>query len=343
MGLTYKDAGVDVEAGNTLVDRIKSVVSETHHEFMLGGIGGFAGLASIPSRFQNPVLVFGTDGVGTKLELATKYDRHEQIGQDLVAMCVNDVLVPGGEPFVFLDYLATGKLDVLVAERVIKGIANACDIAGCALGGGETAEMPGFYNGSQYDLAGFAIGLVERAEILRPENIVDGDVLIGLSSNGPHSNGYSLIRKLLLERAVHPPDDVLEQILAPTAIYAKPVQACKSKIKGMAHITGGGFKDNLPRSFPDHLVAHLELDAWQSPSCFAWIQDQGSIEQIEMYSTFNCGIGMVLICAPTNAESVISDLNEQGLSATRIGSMNSLDTDTRQGALTVSHDGIKLT
>lgn len=342
MGLTYKDAGVDVEAGNTLVDRIKSAVNETHHESMLSGIGGFAGLASIPSKYQDPILVFGTDGVGTKLELATKYDRHEQIGQDLVAMCVNDVLVPGGEPFVFLDYLATGKLDVPVAERVIKGIANACSIAGCALGGGETAEMPGFYSGSQYDLAGFAIGLVERSEILRPEHIDEGDVLIGLSSNGPHSTGYSLIRKLL-EHSHNLPDDVLQQILAPTAIYAKPVQACMSKIKGMAHITGGGFKDNLPRSFSEHLVAHLDINAWETPACFTWIQEQGSIEQIEMYSTFNCGIGMVLFCAPTIAESLISDLNEQGLAATQIGSMNALDADIPQGVLTVSHDRIKLT
>ena len=342
MGLTYKDAGVDVEAGNTLVDRIKSVVNETHHEYMLSSIGGFAGLASIPSKYEHPILVFGTDGVGTKLELATKYDRHEHIGQDLVAMCVNDVLVPGGEPFVFLDYLATGKLDVPVAERVIKGIAKACDIAGCALGGGETAEMPGFYSGSQYDLAGFAIGLVERSEILRPEHIAEGDVLIGLGSNGPHSTGYSLIRKLL-ERSQRLPDDAMQQILAPTAIYAKPVQACISKIKGMAHITGGGFKDNLPRSFPKHLVAHLEINAWETPACFTWIQDQGSIEQIEMYSTFNCGIGMVLFCAPTNAESVISDLTTQGLAATQIGSMNNLDAGIPRGTLTVSHEGIKLT
>lgn len=342
MGLTYKDAGVDVEAGNTLVDRIKSAVNETHHESMLSGIGGFAGLASIPSKYQDPILVFGTDGVGTKLELATKYDRHEQIGQDLVAMCVNDVLVPGGEPFVFLDYLATGKLDVSVAERVIRGIARACEIAGCALGGGETAEMPGFYSGSQYDLAGFAIGLVERTELLRHENIAEGDVLVGLGSNGPHSTGYSLIRKLL-ERGHNLPDDVLQQILAPTAIYAKPVLACLSQIKSMAHITGGGFKDNLPRSFPDHLVAHLDINAWDTPACFRWIQDQGSIDQIEMYSTFNCGIGMVLICSPAEAESVIFQLNEQGLSATRIGSMNDLHADIPQGVLVVGHDGIKLT
>lgn len=342
MGLTYKDAGVDVEAGNTLVDRIKSAVNETHHEYMLSGIGGFAGLASVPSKYEHPILVFGTDGVGTKLELATKYDRHEHIGQDLVAMCVNDVLVPGGEPFVFLDYLATGKLDVPLAERVIKGIASACDIAGCALGGGETAEMPGFYNGSQYDLAGFAIGLVERAKILQPENIVEGDVLVGLGSQGPHSNGYSLIRELL-ERNPNPPDDVLEQILAPTAIYAKPVQACMAKIKGMAHITGGGFKDNLPRSFPERFVAHLDINAWEAPECFAWIQDQGSIKQIEMYSTFNCGIGMVLICASTNAKSLISDLNEQGLPATQIGSMKNVNDDISTGTLTVSHTGIELT
>lgn len=341
MGLTYKAAGVDVEAGNTLVDRIKSTVNETHHESMLSGIGGFAGLASIPSKYQDPILVFSTDGVGTKLELASKYDRHEQIGQDLVAMCVNDVLVPGGEPFVFLDYLATGKLDVPIAERVVKGIANACDIAGCALGGGETAEMPGFYNGSQYDLAGFAIGLVERAEILRPENISEGDVLVGLGSHGPHSNGYSLIRELL-ERDLYPPEDVLEQILAPTAIYVKPVQACMAKIKGMAHLTGGGFKDNLPRSFPEHLVAHLDINAWETPACFTWIQDQGCIEQIEMYSTFNCGVGMVLICAPTNAKSLISDLIEQGLSATQIGSMKNLNDDIPAGTLTVSHKGIEL-
>lgn len=341
MGLTYKEAGVDVDAGNVLVERIKSTVHGTHHKYMLDGIGGFAGLASIPQKFRQPVLVFGTDGVGTKLELARRYDRHEQIGQDLVAMCVNDVLVPGGEPFVFLDYLATGKLDVPMAERVVKGIADACVVAGCALGGGETAEMPGFYDGSKYDLAGFAIGLVERTEILRPERVSEGDVLIGLPSNGPHSTGYSLIRKLLSEIQVIP-DDILQQILAPTAIYAKPVQACKPLIKGMAHITGGGFKDNLPRSFAKNLVAHLDVNAWEPPECFAWIQNQGSVDQIEMYSTFNCGIGMVLICSPKEQGSLLYNLEKMGVHAITIGIMKNLDATFSTGTLTVSHERIGL-
>ena len=336
MGLTYKESGVDVAAGNQLIHRIKGAVQDTHHEFMLDGIGGFAGLAAIPSKYSDPVLVFGTDGVGSKIELAREYDRHETVGQDLVAMCVNDLVVPGGEPFVFLDYYATGKLSVASAERVIQGIARACKQANCALGGGETAEMPGFYANGQYDLAGFAIGLVERAEIRQPHHIKEHDILIGLSSVGPHSNGYSLIRKIL-EQAPTPPPSVLEEILSPTTIYVAPVISNKPLIKGVVHITGGGLRDNLPRAYADDLIAQIDPTSWSTPESFDWIQQQGAIDPLEMFATFNCGIGMVLICRPNDANQLLTNLQTEGVVAQQIGTMVSGTTKSRAGWLSIGH------
>ena len=340
MGFSYKGAGVDIDAGNQLVQRIKTAVHETHHEHILGGLGGFAGLASVPSKFRDPVLVFGTDGVGTKLALAEKYDRHESIGQDLVAMCVNDILIPGAEPFVFLDYFATGRLNVDVAEKVIKGIAKACTQAGCALGGGETAEMPGFYADSQYDLAGFAIGIAERENLLRVENVSEGDVLIGLPSVGPHSNGYALIRKLL-ERS-SPSMNVLEQLLAPTTIYTEPVLSVLPLICGMCHITGGGFQDNLPRAFPNHLAAHIEHTTWERHECFEWIQREGSIDTLEMYRTFNCGIGLVLICKEAHEHELQSRLRASRIDAVVMGRLTDKDKQPKPKTLVVAHGRMEM-
>ncbi|MCY4655184.1 MAG: phosphoribosylformylglycinamidine cyclo-ligase [Gammaproteobacteria bacterium] len=339
MGLTYKQAGVNVSAGNQLVERIKPHVTATHHSHMLSNIGGFAGLADIPKSYKNPILVFGTDGVGSKLELAMQYDQHEHVGQDLVAMCVNDILATGGEPFVFLDYFATGKLDVDLAERVIKGIAHACQLAGCALGGGETAEMPGFYSDSQYDLAGFAIGLAERDELLTHKTLTETDVLIGLPSVGPHSNGYSLIRRILAN-GNEPPTEVLEQILAPTEIYVKPVLACRELIKRACHITGGGFEDNLPRVFPPQLKASIELGSWKVPVCFEWIQKAGNVETEEMFRTFNQGIGMILICDSANANSLLDKLQSENVSAVQVGELQPMDHEFESGRLIVSHEGM---
>ena len=340
MGLTYKESGVDVDAGNELVKRITPIVQKTHHADMLSGIGGFAGLANIPSRFNDPVLVFSTDGAGTKLKLATQYDRHEHIGQDLVAMCVNDILVSGAEPFVFLDYFATGKLELDIAERVIRGIAQACKLAGCALGGGETAEMPGFYAHAEYDLAGFAVGLIERAEIRQPDDVSSGDVLVGLASNGPHANGYSLIRTLL-ECQSPPPGSILSQLLAPTEIYVEPVLSVKDLVKGMVHITGGGFKDNLPRSFDPSLEAHIDPNSWDVPSCFDWIRSNGEISSFEMFSTFNCGIGMILITSKKDVQTLLKNLESKTFSSYEIGSIVTANTQPEPGTLVVGHGGMR--
>ena len=311
--LTYRDAGVDIDAGDELIRRIGPAAQRTKRPEMIAGIGGFAALAALPSRYRQPVLVTGTDGVGTKLKLAIDHDRHDGVGQDLVAMCVNDVLVTGGEPFLFLDYYATSRLDVDVAERVIKGIARACELAGCALAGGETAEMPGFYKTGDYDLAGFCVGVVERDLIIDGRNIAAGHRLIGLTSSGPHSNGYSLIRRIIADQAQMPTGELLESLLAPTRIYVRSIHAVLAKmpIAGMAHITGGGIIENLPRMFEGGPVAALiDLDSWQRPAVFGWLAQAGNVVETEMLRTFNCGIGFVLCVAPRRRRR--GDANARG-------------------------------
>lgn len=323
-GLTYRDAGVDIDAGNELVKRIGPAAKATHRPELLSGLGGFAALAELPSNYRQPVLVTGTDGVGTKLKLAIDHDRHDGVGQDLVAMCANDVLVTGAEPFLFLDYYATGKLEVEVAERVIKGIAKGCDLAGCALVGGETAEMPGFYPGGDYDLAGFCVGVVEKSAIVTGQSLTAGDALIGLASSGPHSNGYSLIRKVLEASGTQVSAALLDELMAPTRIYAKPILALQAALtlKGMSHITGGGLTENLPRMFEgSDLKALLDLDSWQRPDVFSWLQQAGNVAEAEMQRTFNLGIGFVVAVAADDADAALEHLNGSGETATLIGRM----------------------
>lgn len=328
-GLTYRDAGVDIDAGESLVERIKADVATTRRPGVLGGLGGFGGLFELPvDRYRRPVLVSGTDGVGTKLKLAIATGRHQGIGIDLVAMCVNDVLVQGAEPLFFLDYYATGRLDVDVAATVVSSIAEGCRQAGCALLGGETAEMPGMYAEGHYDLAGFCVGVVEKDELIDGSRVQAGDVLIGLASSGPHSNGYSLVRKILevsgasLEQPLEgkPLGDYL---LAPTRIYVKPVLRLLSqiKVKALAHITGGGLPENLPRVFPQGLAARIDTRSWSWPPIFQWLQQQGRVATTEMYRTFNCGVGMVIAVAADDAEQALAILRDAGEQAWRIGEM----------------------
>ena len=321
-GLTYRKAGVDIDAGQELVRRIAPAAKRTHRPEILSDLGGFAALASIPEKYRNPVLVTGTDGVGTKLKLAIDHGRHDDVGQDLVAMCVNDVIATGAEPFLFLDYYATGKLDVDVAERVVVGIARGCELAGCALAGGETAEMPGFYQAGEYDLAGFCVGVVERDAIVTGADIEVGDCLIGLASSGPHSNGYSLIRRILEDRSAAPTAAELDALLAPTRIYAGAVAAALSadgKVGGMAHITGGGLVENIPRMFRRPLAADLDLDAWSRPDVFSLLQQAGNVDELEMLRTFNCGIGYVLAAPSAKVEFVLAALSDAGESGAVIG------------------------
>lgn len=337
-GLTYKDAGVNIDAGNELVRRIGPACKATHRPELLTGLGGFAALARLPERYREPVLVTGTDGVGTKLKLAIDHDRHDSVGQDLVAMCVNDVLVTGAEPFLFLDYYATGALDVDVAERVIRGIAHGCELAGCALVGGETAEMPGFYQRGDYDLAGFCIGVVERDAIVDGSRLRAGDVLIGLASSGPHSNGYSLIRRILHDRAMEIDDALLSALLAPTRIYARSVLAllAAEPVHGMAHITGGGILENLPRMFADESFAALvDGDAWQRPQVFSWLQQAGNVAEAEMLRTFNCGIGFVLAVPAGRADACVALLQDQGEQAWVIGRVVAGDATPGAGELLI--------
>ena len=331
--LTYRAAGVDIEAGNELVKRIAPACQATHRPETLSHIGGFAALSELPAGYEHPVLVSGTDGVGTKLKLAIDHDRHETVGQDLVAMCANDVLACGAEPFLFLDYYATGKLEVDVAERVIKGIAQGCQLAGCALVGGETAEMPGFYQEGDYDLAGFCLGVVEKSRILDGRNIAVGDQLVGLASSGPHANGYSLIRRILETCAERPEPALLEALLAPTRIYAKAVLAlqAETEVRGMAHITGGGFPENLPRMLANENAAILvRTSSWERPAVFTWLQKAGAIDEAEMLRTFNCGIGFVLCLPADEAEAALKLLERQGEQAAVIGEI--VPPDTEPGA-----------
>ncbi|HRW66227.1 MAG TPA: phosphoribosylformylglycinamidine cyclo-ligase [Candidatus Competibacter sp.] len=318
--LSYRDAGVDIEAGNRLVDRIKPHAKRTHRPGVLGGLGGFGALFELPlDRYRQPVLVSGTDGVGTKLKLALELRRHDTIGIDLVAMCVNDVLVVGAEPLFFLDYYATGHLDVEVAAAVIQGIADGCEQAGAALVGGETAEMPGMYGEGDYDLAGFCVGVVEKNRILDGSRVAPGDVLLGLASSGPHSNGYSLIRKILavggakLDRPFE--DRTLgETLLAPTRIYVKPVLQLLTQVEvhAIAHITGGGLTENLPRVLPPRTKAIIDTASWPRPAIFQWLQQQGGVAEAEMWRTFNCGVGMVIGVAAEDAERAQTILRDAG-------------------------------
>lgn len=339
--LTYKDAGVDIDAGADLVRRISGAVKSTHRPEVRSDLGGFAALTELPSRYHHPMLVTGTDGVGTKLRLAIDYDRHDTIGQDLVAMCVNDVLVTGAEPLLFLDYYATAKLDVDVAARVITGIADGCQLAGCALVGGETAEMPGMYESGDYDLAGFCVGVVERDEVISGANMAAGNVLIGLASSGAHSNGYSLIRRVL-ENAGRPSDSLLDELLAPTRIYVALVQKLLEEfghqsVHAMAHVTGGGFQENLPRMVQNEALAvRVLMDSWQRPDLFSWLQQAGNIDELEMLKTFNCGIGFVLCVDEAIAEPLMAWLTAQDESAWQIGEIVAAGTPAADGELVLS-------
>jgi phosphoribosylformylglycinamidine cyclo-ligase len=324
--ITYRDAGVDIDAGDALVEAIKPFAKRTLRPEVLAGIGGFGALAEIPKRFREPVLVSGTDGVGTKLKLAFQLARHDTVGIDLVAMSVNDILTQGAEPLFFLDYFACGKLDLPVATEVVKGIARGCELAGCALIGGETAEMPGMYAAGEYDLAGFAVGVVEKSGIIDGRDIAAGDVVLGLASSGAHSNGYSLVRRIL-ERAK--PDlradfhgrSLGQALLEPTRIYVKPVLALMKQVqvKGLAHITGGGLVENLPRVIPEKLKAAISRTAWTLPPLFAWLQREGGVADEEMLRVFNCGIGMAVVVGEENADAAQRSLTTAGETVFRIG------------------------
>jgi phosphoribosylformylglycinamidine cyclo-ligase len=336
--LSYRDAGVDIDAGDQLVENIKPFAKRTMRPEVLSGIGGFGGLVEISKKFKEPVLVSGTDGVGTKLKLAFELNRHDTVGIDLVAMSVNDILVQGAEPLFFLDYFACGKLDVPAATEVIKGIAAGCEQSGCALIGGETAEMPGMYPVGEYDLAGFAVGVVEKSKIITGEHIKTGDVVLGLASNGAHSNGYSLVRKII-ERSK--PDlnarfdgerTLADCIMAPTRLYVKPMLSLMQllTVKGMAHITGGGITENVPRVLPSNVVADIDSKSWQMPKLFHWLREQGNVEAQEMFRTFNCGIGMVVVVATQDADAAIKHLQAAGESVSRIGVIRARDGNEHQ-------------
>ena len=328
-GLTYKQAGVDIDAGAALVKRISAAAKATHRPEMLNHLGGFAALTELPAGYTQPVLVSGTDGVGTKLKLAIDYNRHDGVGQDLVAMCANDVLVTGAEPFLFLDYYATGTLEVEVAARVIQGIAKGCELAGCSLAGGETAEMPGFYKRGEYDLAGFCVGVVEKSKIIDGSQVAIGDVIIGLPSSGPHSNGYSLIRRVIETQGITPNEDLLDDLLAPTRIYVPSVRDLVShtNVHAMVHITGGGFTENVPRVLnnPTH-AALIDVSSWQWPDVFSWLQQAGNIATEEMYTTFNCGMGFLIVVAAADAPAAIKRLKACGEQPSVVGSIAAADT-----------------
>ena len=328
--MSYKDAGVDIDAGNTFVRMIKPLVKATRRPEVLADIGGFGGLFALNTgKYQNPVLVSGTDGVGTKLKVAFMAGRHDTVGIDLVAMCVNDIIVQGAEPLFFLDYLATGRLDPGQGAAIVSGIAEGCRQAGCALIGGETAEMPGFYSADEYDLAGFTVGVVERERIIDGSSITVGDTLIGLASSGLHSNGYSLARKVLFERLGFGIDDVIpetgrtvaDELLVPTRIYVKSILNLLRdfSIHGIAHITGGGLPENVPRILPKGCMARIRTDAWEIPPIFRLLQQGGNIEDAELYRTFNCGIGMVLAVPVAEVSDILMRLTALGETASIIG------------------------
>ena len=327
--MTYRNAGVDIDAGDELVERIKPFANKTLRPEVLTGIGGFGALVEVSKKYKHPVMVAGTDGVGTKLKLAFRLKKHDTIGIDLVAMSVNDILVCGAEPIFFLDYFACSKLDVGVAADVVKGIAEGCERANCALIGGETAEMPGMYDPNEYDLAGFAVGLVEKGKIIDGKKIAAGDAIIGLASSGAHSNGYTLVRKVIAVSSADLYDSfdgnrtLGEALLEPTRIYVKPVLAALAKVavKGIAHITGGGLTENIPRVLPENACAHLDTHRWPRPAIFDWLQRKGHIETAEMHRTFNCGIGMTLVVAAADVKATIEALADGGAEAFEIGSI----------------------
>ncbi len=336
-GLSYRDAGVDIDAGGRLVDRIKPIAARTRRPGVLAGLGGFGALFEIPPGYQQPVLVSGTDGVGTKLKLAMQLGKHDSIGIDLVAMCVNDIIVQGAEPLFFLDYYATGKLDVDVAAAVVSGIGRGCELAGAALVGGETAEMPGMYHGGDYDLAGFCVGVVEKTRIIDGSQVRAGDALIGLAASGPHSNGYSLIRKIINVSGADLSQDfhgrsLGDTLLEPTRIYVKSLLALMNEVPphALAHITGGGITENLPRVLPEDTCAIVDTASWPRPPVFQWLQDQGRVADEEMYRTFNCGIGMIVCVPAAAAERALRLLREHGETAWRIGEVAARENDSEQ-------------
>jgi phosphoribosylformylglycinamidine cyclo-ligase len=340
--LSYRDAGVDIDAGARLVERIKPLAAATVRPGVITGLGGFGALFELPlADYRQPVLVSGTDGVGTKLKLAIELGRHDSIGIDLVAMCANDILVSGAEPLFFLDYYATGHLDLKVATSVISGIARGCELAGCALTGGETAEMPGIYAGGDYDLAGFCVGIAEKADLILPERVQPGDILIGLASSGPHSNGYSLIRKVIEVSGADLTEDMDgvglgERLLAPTRIYVRSVLPLtrSMEVHALAHITGGGLTENLPRVLPDHTRAVLDLSSWARPPVFDWIQTHGGIADAEMLRTFNCGVGMIIAVAADDRDLALEQLLASGEDAWVIGQV-----EAGQGPASVVYQG----
>jgi len=326
--VTYRDAGVDIEAGDALVDQIKPFAKRTMRPEVMGSIGGFGSMFAMPEKFKEPVLVSGTDGVGTKLKLAFELDKHDTVGIDLVAMSVNDILVQGAEPLFFLDYFACGKLEVGTAANVVKGIAAGCEESGCALVGGETAEMPGMYPEGEYDLAGFVVGCVDKANIIDGSTIADGDVVLGLASSGAHSNGYSLIRKLIEKSGIDMESDFhgrkfKDVVMTPTKLYVKSILALLEAmpVKGMAHITGGGITENIPRVLPEGLTAEVSANTWEMPALFKWLQEQGNIADNEMYKTFNCGIGMAIIVSQENAAAAQKILADKGETVYQIGAI----------------------
>jgi len=330
--LSYKDAGVDIDAGNALVERIRSVSQRTLRPEVIGGLGGFGALCEIPVKYREPVLVSGTDGVGTKLRLAMDMGVHDTIGIDLVAMCVNDLVVAGAEPLFFLDYYATGKLDVDTAAAVVTGIGRGCELAGCALVGGETAEMPGMYAGEDYDLAGFCVGVVEKSRIIDGSAVREGDALIALGSSGPHSNGYSLIRKILAVSGADLGQPCAEStlgaaLLAPTSVYVRAVLDLLEHVdvRALSHITGGGLTENLPRVLPTHCSARIDTDSWEWPAVFHWLQEQGNVATAEMYRTFNCGVGMVACVDAGDVPATLAALANAGQRAWEIGSIEAGD------------------
>lgn len=332
--LSYKDAGVDIDAGNALVERIKQVTRRTHRPEVMGSIGGFGALCELPAGYKQPVLVSGTDGVGTKLRLAIDLKQHDTVGIDLVAMCVNDLIVQGAEPLFFLDYYATGKLNVDVAAAVVSGIGEGCVQAGCALIGGETAEMPGMYTGDDYDLAGFCVGVVEKSEIIDGSKVAAGDALIAVASSGPHSNGYSLIRKVIEVSQADVQADLQgkplwQHLMAPTRIYVQPILALLKQlpVHAISHITGGGFQENIPRVLPAGTKAVVQESSWQWPAVFQWLQENGNIAREEMFRTFNCGVGLVLVVPAEQAEKTIAFLTDAGEQAWQLGHVTHKEAD----------------
>ncbi|XOD69826.1 MAG: phosphoribosylformylglycinamidine cyclo-ligase [Sodalis sp. (in: enterobacteria)] len=333
ISLTYKNAGVDIDAGNALVNRIKNVVKNTKRPEVIGGLGGFGALCALPQRYREPILVLGTDGVGTKLRLAMDLKRHDTIGIDLVAMCVNDLIAHGAEPLFFLDYYATGKLDIDIAAEVITGMVDGCKQSGCALVGGETAEMPGMYYDEDYDIVGFCVGVVERANIIDARKVQVGDILLALASSGPHSNGYSLIRKILFCSQINPEKTELEgksladHLLMPTRIYVKTLLSLidQSEVHAVMHLTGGGFWENIPRALPVGTQAVINKNSWRWPEIFQWLQQVGKISCYEMYRTFNCGIGMIIVVPASRAFQALDILTNLGETAWILGKIQSTD------------------